>query len=128
MVMAGCGGAATVSGKVTYQGRSVTFGSVVFLSADQTARSGMIMPDGSYTVEAVPAGEVKIGVISPDPATSRAIGHMDATARHFIKGRSTQKITRAGWFALPKNFERPENSGISTTVPRGQYTFDIDLR
>ena len=32
----------------------------------------MIQCDGSYTVEDVPAGVVKIGVISRDPAQSRA--------------------------------------------------------
>ena len=63
----GCGSAARVTGKVTYQGRPVKYGSVIFLSADKTARFGVIEPDGSYTVESVPSGTVTIAVISRDP-------------------------------------------------------------
>src|SRR5262245_41962740 len=50
---AGCGGTATVNGKVTYQGRPVLSGSVIVLNADGTARSGVILRDGTYAVEGV---------------------------------------------------------------------------
>ena len=69
----GCGNTATVAGKVTYQGRPVIHGSVIFLSADKTARSAAIQPDGSYTVKSVPAGKVAIGVISRDPSKGRSV-------------------------------------------------------
>src|SRR4051812_10074770 len=64
----GCGGrTATLTGKVTYQGNPVVSGSVIVLGADGTARSGVIQPDGTYAVEGVPRGPVRIGVLSPDP-------------------------------------------------------------
>src|SRR5262249_61153005 len=65
-LLAGACGCArtTVQGTVTYRGRPVTHGSVIFLSADRTVRSGVIGPTGTYTVTGVHPGPVKIGVIS----------------------------------------------------------------
>ena len=57
---------------MTYQGRPVIHGSVIFLTADKTARSAAIEPDGSYAVEDVPPGVVKIGVVSRDPSRGRS--------------------------------------------------------
>src|SRR4051794_6835119 len=76
--LAGCGGrAATLSGRVSYRGRAVTSGSVIVLHADGTARSGVIRPDGTYAVEGVQKGPVRIGVLSPDPAHARSILRAD---------------------------------------------------
>ena len=69
----GCGHTAKVTGKVTYQGRPVVYGSVTFLSADKTARSGAIQADGSYAVEDVPSGTVQIGVTSRDPSRGHTV-------------------------------------------------------
>ena len=69
----GCGNTAKVTGKVTYQGRPVVHGSVTFLSADKTARSGVIEADGSYAVEDVPSGTVQIGVTSRDPSRGHTV-------------------------------------------------------
>ena len=72
LLLAGCGRSANVTGKVTYQARSVCYGTVILVSADKKVRSGVIEPDGSYTVEGVPLGDVKIAVISHDPAKGRS--------------------------------------------------------
>jgi hypothetical protein len=113
----GCAGKATVSGKVTYRGRPVVAGSVIILSADSTARSGVIEPDGSYTVPGVRPGEVKIGVISRDPAKARPI------RRDGKKGAAE----KAGWFPLPREFENPETAGLRCTVGPGRVQHDIEL-
>ena len=70
--LCGCGHTAKITGKVTYQGRPVRYGAVTFLSADKTVRSCAIEPDGSYAIEGVPTGEVKIGVTSPNPSRGRS--------------------------------------------------------
>src|SRR5262249_8602522 len=95
----GCSRTATVKGKVTYKDRTVTYGSVVFLIADKTARSGVIEPYGTYTVEKVRPGEVKVGVISRDPSK----GEHGKRADHVQASK--------GWFPLPKELEDPEKSG-----------------
>ena len=68
----GCGRTATITGKVTCQGRPVRYGSVTFLSADKTVPSCAIESDGSYTIEGVPTGVVQVGVASPDPSRGRS--------------------------------------------------------
>ena len=74
-----CGSSGTVSGKVTYNGQAVPGGVVVFV-ADGTrgTMSATIGEDGSYRVENVPSGPVKIAVKTaapsrqPPPAQTKA--------------------------------------------------------
>jgi hypothetical protein len=113
----GCARTATVTGKVTYQGRPVTHGSVVFRSADKTARSGVIGPDGSYTVQGVHPGEVKVAVLSRDPSKARGKRTPEERAE-----------AKKSWFPLPRKFEDPETSGVGYTVEAGTVRCDIDLK
>ncbi len=112
----GCSRTTTVKGKVTYKDRTVTYGSVIILSKDKTARSGVIEPDGTYTVEKVRPGEVKIGVISRDPS----------------KGEHGKKADHAkaakDWFPLPANLADPEKSGYTCTIGSGNVKQDIELK
>jgi hypothetical protein len=121
----GCGRTATVSGKVTYQGRPVTYGSVTFLGPDQTAHSGVIGHDGNYTVAGVYPGEVKIGVISHDPSKGRSVLRGDKPAR---PGKNGTKPGTEGWYPLPHKFEDPEASGVGCVVSAGRVTYHIELR
>jgi hypothetical protein len=122
----GCGGpTTTVTGKVTYRGRPVTYGSVTFLSANKMARFGVIQPDGSYTVENVPPGTVRIGVISRDPAKSRAARRKRQSSP---PGNPPAASAATGWFPLPPQFETAETSGLSFTVTSGRVHYDIELK
>jgi hypothetical protein len=93
----GCGRTATVKGKVTFQGRPVTHGSVILLSSDGKARSGVIESDGSYSVENVPAGDLKIGVISRNPSKGRTEkpGHEGKIDKDTIKKIRTSRASSA---------------------------------
>src|SRR5947208_1149647 len=71
--LTGCNSGSTLTGKVSYKGRTVTSGSVIVLNADGTAQSGVIHPDGRYVVNGVKIGSVRLGVFSPDPAHARSI-------------------------------------------------------
>src|SRR5579871_6375698 len=64
----GCSREASVSGKVTYKDKPVTYGTVIVLGPEHKASSGAIQPDGSYTVEGLVPGEAQFGVVSRDPA------------------------------------------------------------
>src|SRR4051794_25666415 len=68
--LAGCGppGKADVSGKVTHQGKPVICGVVTIRGSDNIDMPGTIQTDGSYTVQGVTSGVVKIAVVSPNPA------------------------------------------------------------
>ena len=99
---------------MVFEGRTVTYGSVLILGSDKKTRFGVIQPDGSYTVEGVTPGAVKIGVISRDPA--KPASKVPASAR-----------ATPTWFPLPPKFEDPATSGIVGTVGSGRVKHDIDL-
>ena len=64
----GCGGGtADVSGKVTFKGKPVTYGTVMILGSGGLPKSGVLRPDGTFTVTGVPLGPVKVAVSSPRP-------------------------------------------------------------
>jgi len=56
-----------VSGKVTYDGKPVVWGSVTLVDAAGEFHQGTIGLDGTYKIDNVPVGPVKIGVVSPKP-------------------------------------------------------------
>lgn len=126
VAVAGCGGGVgTLSGKVTYQGKPVVYGTVLVRCADGLQRTGNIEPDGSYAVLNVPAGPVKIGVESPQPPAPAAGGR---TSRPGSKAASPPPtVDRSKWVKLPDDAADPEKSGIATTVPAGGAVFDIAL-
>jgi hypothetical protein len=122
----GCGKTARVTGKVSYQGRDVVYGSVVFLGADNKAHSGVIGPDGTYTVEGVPPGEAKISVLSRDPSKGRSAARRQKPAQPSEKPSASPEAVK-GWFPLPSNYESPDNSGLSYTVSSGHVRHDVEL-
>jgi hypothetical protein len=61
----GCGGSGTVSGKVYYNNQPLPGGTVVFWNADgKGTKKSEIQPDGSYKIEDMPSGQVKIAVVT----------------------------------------------------------------
>ncbi|MGA2032096.1 MAG: hypothetical protein ABSG68_07575 [Thermoguttaceae bacterium] len=124
----GCGRAAAVSGKVSYQGRPVTYGSVIMVGADKKARSGVIQSDGSYSVEGVAAGPVSIAVLSRDPAKGRAARRESKEAQPASQGAAPPVTAGNGWFPLPRKFENPETSGLGCTVAAGHFDHDVELK
>jgi hypothetical protein len=117
--LSGCGDTAKVTGRVTYQGRPLCCGTVVFLSANKKARSSVIDSDGTYVVDGVPAGTTKVGVISRDRSTGRFIVR---------DGKRIHPDKIAGWFALPRRFESPDTSGLAYTIVPGHVSQDIELK
>jgi hypothetical protein len=135
-VVAICGcaaGSGTLSGKVTFKGKTVASGNVLVVGADGIARSSKIETDGSYTVPDVPVGEAKISVNSPNPVPDPVVV---AAANTGAKrgGRSQQNpITSTPtsdpklWFPLPEQYADPQTSGLTAKVQKGQTVHNIDL-
>lgn len=128
----GCGGAAEVSGSVTYNGIPVKSGSVIVRTADGTVFSGNI-DNGNYVVSGVPSGAVTFAVASPDPAT---VAQPSDPATGDSPGRgppvapkpgTPAKKPTEGWFAIPPKFADPGNSGLATTLKPGPNTFPLTL-
>jgi hypothetical protein len=131
LVLAGCGGStATLGGKVTYQGKLVTSGSVIVVNDDGTSESAVIQPGATYTITGVKRGRVKIGVLSPEPARARSIVKSE-TPRPKGTGKMTaadRKAIDAGWFPVPREYGNPATSGVGCDVTASRVQFDIDLK
>lgn len=129
----GCGSSVgSLSGKVTYQGKTVASGTVMVIGSDGIPRYGKIETDGAYKIDDVPPGPVKVTVNSPNPVPDPA-QVAAAQARPKRGGREqTNPITAPTsdpklWFEIPAKYGDPNTSGKETTVKGGNNTLNIEL-
>jgi len=134
--LAGCSGASvgTVTGKVyTKDGKVVKGGYVTFLTADkQVSRLSSIGEDGSYTIDQIPAGDVKIGVETESvrQAASRPSNRppKDAPAG---AGNTNQPANPADlakrYVKINPKYADADQSGLTYTVKGGKQEHDIKL-
>jgi hypothetical protein len=118
----GCGGRGDVSGKVSYKGKPLVWGTVQFEGSDGIVKHGNINPDGTYTVESVATGDAKAAVSSINPKSSdfqplQREGQAPRKPRPEVKG----------WFPIPDKYDTPFKSGLTYEIKRGQNAIDIDL-
>ena len=112
LLLAGCGGPVTdvveVSGRVTYQGKPVTTGTISFVpaSSEDGLRPGTspIAEDGRYSIrafgdrEGLQAGKYRVTV------QAYTGSFIDVNVRYVV----------------PERFARVETSGLTATVPDGE--------
>ncbi len=135
VVVASCGGGgvealpetgATLEGTVTYGGEKVPL-ALVIVALGGSGGGGVNAncdDDGKYKLSNVPVGTVKIGV-NTDAAKGILIGRAMAGVDPTKKGQSL-KIPKH--LDLPKKYQDPETSGITTRVERGPNKFDIEIK
>jgi hypothetical protein len=121
-------GSATVSGTVTYQGKKVTSGNVVFVGADGKASlPAHIQEDGTYTARRVPIGPVKVAVNNPPP-----VNYVPGVnvPRQMASDPEVQQVARevAHYTPTPPQYADPGKSGLSTTLKGGSNSYNIALR
>ena len=122
--LAGCGGEprADVTGKVTYNGKPLAFGSVIMLKAGGPGEPTVaeIQPDGTYTFYGIPVGETRIGVVSSNP-----------NFKLELRGDQKQPPPKADpklWFPIPSKYSQPTDSGLRCSLSAGPNAHDIDLK
>lgn len=121
---------ATVSGVVTYQGKPVSGGSVVFYCSDKQIVRGLVGPDGRYSIPNVPVGSASAVVTVQShakvPEGFRLKQQLPASSGGpvppAVEASDPNKTT------LPARYALPEESGLSLVVGRAQVTYDIDLK
>lgn len=120
---AGCSRRETgnVSGKVTYKGKSLASGSVIFTTPDAPAVPANINPDGTYTCKDVLEGQAVVAVISPNDASE---ARETAAQKPGIQMEAA-KFDPKKWFPIPAKYG--QNSPLTFQVKPGDNTFDIDL-
>ncbi len=120
---------ATITGRVSFQGKPVIWGSVVVVGADGRIASGKIESDGTYRVEDAATGPVSLGVISRDPLVQNWASNIKATrSRPTAKAFTASPVDRKKWFPLPLHYEDPAQSGLTAKLKRGGNEHDIQLQ
>ncbi len=125
----GCGkSTATLSGTVTYRGRPVTSGEVVFLAEGGAASvHAPIGPDGRYTVKGVPRGTANVAVDNPPPSWYATPGwRLPAALANDPEVRDARALA-AHYVPTPPRYRDPNQSGLTCTVGRGSQSHDIAL-
>lgn len=117
LVFSGCGPDepvyeyGTVSGVVTYQGKPLDHGRVIFQHASGPAVDAPINADGTYKLNAV-VGETRVAVDCRKP--DRQLG---GVRKEVIPGESL----------IPEKLSSTERSGLTYTIKPGEDTYDIKL-
>jgi hypothetical protein len=119
----GCGGQGNVSGKVTYLGQPLVFGTVQFEASDGALKQSNINKDGTYSIQGLAVGAAKAAVNSPDPTSSdRRPPRREGTAAVV----PLQEFP--DWFPIPEKYQNLSKPQLSYTIKSGQNTIDIELK
>lgn len=132
----GCGASTgIVTGKVTYQNKPVSSGSVVFHGANGRVDSGLLDANGNYTIARAPVGTVKVAVMAAKSST-KAAGGGAPPGPPAGKGKLKQAPdtidkpvpATVETSPIPERYYDPEKSGLVYTVTSGSQVIDIDLK
>jgi hypothetical protein len=117
------------------------------VGTDKMPLTGALDDTATYAIEDVPAGEVQVAVVSPDPAAVAKRAHtMAMIAKLQARGKAGSKNklmdipphsaeaaadaarAKQKWIRLPPDVEFPDRSGITTTIKPGENSFNIELQ
>jgi hypothetical protein len=126
--VAGCASKGNVTGKVTHKGKPVASGSVTLIASDNLAYGTMISADGTYSIPNVPAGPVKIAVVSPNPgAATRGTAMKGSGIDDASGGPDLAAPAAGGWFEIPEKYADHQSSGLTATVRSPVTMIDLNL-
>ena len=134
IAVVGCGSKGTISGKVTYKGKSLASGSVSVIASDNIQYVSAIAPDGTYSIANVPTGPARFTVTSPNPGDtlqanlkrgpSRGVGDLDSQPAPPPQPAPGP----GGWFSIPDKYGDPDQSGLTGTVGSPKTNIDLELQ
>jgi|SRR5581483_3904855 len=120
LFLAGCQGRGDLSGKVTYQGKTVYVMSLQALGPEGFPRLASL-EDGVFTFKGLPTGEYRFSIASPEPTKSlSALRKPDCLP-------PAPAVDLAKWFRIPAKYADFNESGLTFTVKRGVNEFNIVL-
>ena len=116
---------ATLEGEVSYQGKTLHFGLVHVEGAGGGSAQGNIAMDGTYKVQNVPVGPVKIAVVT-NPGMARA-AQMAGGANQGPDSKGGKLGKVPDYVEVPKKYHDTSTSNLSYTVEKGTNKYDIVL-
>ena len=140
MLLTGCGGGprlGKVSGRVTFNGKRVPTGTIMFHPDAGPAAVGAIGPDGTYTLTTIKPGDgavvgshrvtIHATTVGPgslvDPKSFEEeielAQRKDPKAKVLVPGK-------VEWI-VPEKYSRPETTDLTATVQPGANTIDFAL-
>jgi hypothetical protein len=138
LLTVGCGSKGTITGAVSYQGKPISSGSIIFVPENGTPSVTAPIVDGSYSAEKVPPGPAKVGVTSfyvePNELTpmQRAMQSGRGGPPPDAPEGARKAFENAGkvkqGIKIPDNYADPEKSTLTYTVKGGSQKHDIDLK
>jgi len=129
--LSGCGASGTVSGKVSYNGKNLKGGTVTFISSQgKASASTNINEDGTYTIDNVPAGDVKVCVDTSmlNPAGKSTHHYSAPPGQKPPEGLEDSTDTSKRYVEIPKDYAFQEKTTLTLTVKGGKQTHDIELK
>lgn len=142
LLTSGCGpdykSRGVVKGKVTSGKRALTTGSVMFINKDGVSASAGIDPDGNYEMKDAPVGECKVTVtvteLPMDPMVRARLMGKGPKMPEGPKNPESADSPAPPLAKIPKEvvpidpkYSKPETSGLSFTVKKGEQTYNIEL-
>ena len=128
VLLAGCGESFTqLSGKVTLDDKPLPGGTLVFVSEDGSKTEHVpIKPDGTYSSERIPYGNLRIGVTPPPPSAASFM----PKGVEIRKDNPNAASLQAGGppVKVPDKLQDPTKSGVTFKADGGQKTFDVVLK
>lgn len=130
--IAGCGpgesrlaeSGATLTGTITYKDAPIEFAMVIVQGENNVATTGKVGDDGKYRVENVPVGPVKVAV-----NTQAAQGDFMSKSKQqnsaALDPNASKNISGPKFVDVPSKYFMVETSGLTTTINKGENTFDI---
>jgi hypothetical protein len=111
---------ARVTGRVTYDGKPVPKGTISFQAVTPGGRNatGMIEPDGSYTLQ------------TEQPGDGAQLGdyHVGISARDDVVLDYTPPTPIPPKWLVPEKYENPKTSDLKATVKSGRNDIPFDLK
>lgn len=141
LAAAGCGpSAGSVSGNITFEGKGIPVGTVVFVPANGADVSGSIY-EGKYLVDKVPPGEAKVFITVP--TSEPAAGGMPAFAQGakigwekkgppkgapVPEGFDPSKVDKLPNVKIPAQYTDAATTPLKYTVVIGKQEKDFELK
>jgi len=132
---AGRDGFGIVEGKITYQNKPLSGGSIHFFKDQERVGSFMIRPDGSYAAE-IPLGQIKVAIETVSVKYQDRQAVKDIMKEHGYNMDANQNkpdspaltASNGVYVDIPERYRDSEQSGLECKVERGRQTCDFDLK